>query len=762
MSITLSQRFNIKTNTRAFVGVAVPVYVTSPDMVALLSSETAIDCYIGVGSPTTRTQVKVGNWDSGDLLDNFIFAWVWVPGRLADKDLICEIRVGEVPEPLVLEAFSTPISFDTGDECGPTGPADGAYIVSTVNSAGTRLDVDGEWVHGHCTRVPVDSWMRDNGEDANPVTHVAVSTPYPGGNSNYENPYLLYSTDDGDSWRIWPKFFVENGSSDYYNPIIGDPDPGSSSLFNSDCTLAIMPDGNLLVMWRSATVELDRVVISPAVSSPTLANCTVGSVTQPTLDESYLDLTPLHPAPTGRNFITPTIAYENDILYLFFIMWEENEIPTGRIGVKMRSTDGGVTFTDPVKIFDYGPGKPFFENVWHIGISPEKINGYWWMLASPSIGLNVDWDGDDQNEFRLIRSPSLANWETTSEVDHSFFLDRDGGTATVPFVYQGHLFLASDGETVRVYAHTNDGTDWQQYVADANITARTLTDAEWWGLGLVTAVLTAPAPLLFVDAEFGPETIADLGRDAVAVTPQGTPDDLGRGLNGGVRCAEAGESYVTGATVANKHEGLWIEIDITIPEDYAGAAAPLLMDRSATGGSADFGRNAVPLRIVMRPNFDVTLRGNTDANAHQLVIADFDDETPRRLLLTMTHEATLQMTSSGQDITTLWSEGSFIASDGTPSPINTVASAGNNRISFGGSNPTLSIWDNADVVIHAVRVFSSGSSTVGAMMNGRGHNITGAGYGTGVPVVRTLAFPFVRGGSGSRSTRSLSRPVSSK
>lgn len=755
------QRFALNAKQRACTGAYVFVPVAHADMVAGLTSETAIDCYIGVGFPNKRTAVRVLNWSSG-LLDDFIFAKVFIPARWTRTDLVCEIRVGGVPTPMTLESLSTQITLATGDNCGPNGATDGQFITHTIDSAGGRADPNREWVHGQVMRVPAGSWMLDNGEDENVVTHVAISTPYPGLNDDHENPYLLYSTDEGDSWRIWYTFFVENGSSDYYNPIHGDPDPGDGNRFNSDVGLAYNETtGDLVCIFRGGSVSNitpSRIVISPAVGSPTLANATVSALSVPTMPD-YSALIPDYSG--GNHFITPTLARENGILYCFFGAASTTDATTTRSVIRVQSDDDGATFTAPAIVLTYGPGLPYYEDLWHIGLSSEKIDGYWWLLGSAKGTGSTPGFSGVVGEARLFRARSLANWENEYEADHQYLVDRTGSSVTITTCYQGNIFLGSDESTVRMSMFMHDGSRYDWFCKDISLTPETMAAADWWGSSRVSASNASPTPIAFVDLEFGPSTPTDLSRNDGTVTLLNSPavvgGGIGSGVGGGIKCTAANSCMQIAATLAGTSVDFFVEADIETDsdEDTTQALLPIWCDRSATAptsGGSTLSRENVPLRCRLGPDFaEWTLQNNASSNH------DMDGDITAvggvwsRRMKVLCDRIESPVPTVTQDISSIWIEGQLAASDATPAALGTLGTAGNNRFTVGGWNPAALTSAESGTTVYQFFACSggyAGDGDYGFISNGD----------SGRPIARGIELPrTITPGVGSSLTQSLIR-----
>lgn len=316
-----------------------------------------------------------------------------------------------------------------------TSPATNAHVGPTIDVSDGRGNTQAAnpyWVHPHIVKVPTSgpgSWMRkvtDAGEST--VTHIRVDTPYPGANDDYENPYLLYSTDDGDTWAEWPGDI---------NPIA--IRPADAADFHSDpCAVINKITGDLLVFYRLTTAgtpntyALQRIQVTAGAS---LTTASVGTASTPTIQS------------TGQ-FLAPTCLYQGERLFLFYV---ENAT-TGAI-YREWSDDDGVTWAGRQLVIDpiAATGDGEFDHVrrwWHGQATGPVGDWYYYALTEypgevPPVGQSA--------AVRIFRSRDLTRWEPARRL--ALVAGTSGAFNAAdnycPGVFEdsaGNLFLFSSGD----------------------------------------------------------------------------------------------------------------------------------------------------------------------------------------------------------------------------------------------------------------------------------------------------------------------------
>ena len=191
--------------------------LTDPDMLAVIDDDSCIQATLADGTPLdtvviARTAVKLE------------FAIAWQPSTQDETTI--HIYAGKRRLSFVFRDFGPPVQTPAAAHNGPNW------------TTGRTIDPTNQSVHPHVIRVPAGSWMASDGAGGT-VTHVRVDTPFPGGDDQYENPSLAYSTDNGLTWAEWPGVT---------NPITASPGDGDD--FLSDACLTILPSGALRCYYR--------------------------------------------------------------------------------------------------------------------------------------------------------------------------------------------------------------------------------------------------------------------------------------------------------------------------------------------------------------------------------------------------------------------------------------------------------------------------------------------------------------------------------
>lgn len=312
-----------------------------------------------------------------------------------------------------------------------------------VYNTGTPMD---EWVHPNVMRVDNltgnAKWLtyKDAAEataTVGTITHIRIDTPFPGGNDDWENPYLLYSTDNGLTWAEF---------SAALNPV--EPWPGGTG-FNSDPCFAITSTGALRVFVRQTTDGVSQTLYYRDVTGTHVGDATASART----------------AATGTTgWTAPSIVKSGSTWYLFY----RSAGPVRR----MSSTDEGATWSgdqEVLKANATADGLEYDFKYWH-GSVVGPIGGYYYATYSEN---NSGAATDGNTRFRLWRSASVDGpWEAAHPE-----LVRFGTGIAATTVYQGCLFEKTDGTLGFIMSGQNTGVYKVGVVSSVSLASGQAIDA---------------------------------------------------------------------------------------------------------------------------------------------------------------------------------------------------------------------------------------------------------------------------------------------
>lgn len=320
----------------------------------------------------------------------------------------------------------------------PTPTTDVGPLMTFEDGRGsTRPSPEREWVHPNGFQVPAGSWMKylDAAEAATgvgSVTHVRIDTPFPNFADNYENPHLLYSTDYGATWALWPAF------PRYIDPWSGDG-------YNSDTCCTIKADGSLYAAWRwfkSSIATKDapgRNVWEYQIISGTNLTDAVKTVTAAATIPTY-------------EWLAPSIVQHGGLWHAFVVeTWDDALAATGEV-LRWTSDDEGVTWTHagtaiaPVLTAEADTG--IRERFWH-GSVTGPFDGWFFALYS----VNDSGTSGGNASFRVWRSQDLLTWERS---DRYMMTYGEAGSIASMRHYQGSIIRQGASYAVLFSGYDND------------------------------------------------------------------------------------------------------------------------------------------------------------------------------------------------------------------------------------------------------------------------------------------------------------------
>jgi len=296
-------------------------------------------------------------------------------------------------------------------------------------TTGLAEDPTDQSTHPNVMRVPTGSWMKDDGA-AGVVTHIMVDTPMYNANDDYENPSLMYSTDEGVTWAEWPGVT---------NPIVPFPGGGSGN-YNSDPYLVIKSDGSLYVGYRKTLS-----------STTTTYNYRIVTGTNLT-DDVVVAAEATSTIPDSKIPVSPTIYnVSDDLWYLFGGEFEVGDVVSGRQVWRWSSIDEGVTWTDPIVVI-YDTDERIAGH-WHGGQVIALGDYYYCAWGEVRSALSAI----PQHAFRLFRSTDLESWEPCNNM-----IMETLPTWADDFFYEVCLFLTSDNLVVAMFSAVHDNAGQEE------------------------------------------------------------------------------------------------------------------------------------------------------------------------------------------------------------------------------------------------------------------------------------------------------------
>jgi hypothetical protein len=336
----------------------------------------------------------------------------------------------------------TESSFITGQSAPAdraTGPAAPQYTF-TKNASGLDPFLSNDWINPVVLDVwslPSGHWLKkitDGGGEV--ITHIRIDTPYPSSQDIYENPCLLYSTDNGDTWIIWPNY---NAGSfvlalDYAQPY-------ADVRHLADCFAFLLNDGvTLRCCWfrRSPTPPDTYHLTYVDITGSSLTSSSASSLVKPPLAQRHQVAYGSVVKRNGSYVMfggTPSVAAASPIK-----KWISTDGSNWRFkGIAIaRNSDGLVT--------------------WHCSCSG-PYNGFYYMVA------NQIASGQTGGNTTIYRSTDLDSWEYNT----SLLIDR--GVSSPAWcnngLYKPHLYQKTNGDLRVIVGGLQ--TNWATGVATVDL-----------------------------------------------------------------------------------------------------------------------------------------------------------------------------------------------------------------------------------------------------------------------------------------------------
>lgn len=388
--------------------------------------------------PVTLGDIVVTHLQSGEVLPHAIVAntvdrlrfavGLRSPSRTTETQRI-RVVITDTSEahPGYLDWVSGGIT-NSGDYIGPVVPIIDGLGATSPSSP------DSLWVHPNVLRVPDTSWMRfkdaaERDAGVGTVTHIRIDTPYPPADSEqYENPYLLYSTDDGWTWHEW--------RTDW-NPI--NPWPGAGH-YTSDPCFTFKADGSLYCLFNSTQGRRARVV-----TGTHLGDATPGAAFAPTMVSGW----------------SPSIIQVEGVWYCF-------QRVTGGSVTRQQSVDEGVTWTDStlaIMAQTTDGGSLFTRSYWHGSVVGPFADGYYYATFSENAWGNANMGNGNVRLFRAL-NPLDGSWQAARNVTL-----RYGGSGSIAAStwYQPVLFQRTDGSVAVMATGLSAGNTYRAAIHNLTI-----------------------------------------------------------------------------------------------------------------------------------------------------------------------------------------------------------------------------------------------------------------------------------------------------
>lgn len=453
----------------------------------------------------------------------------------------------------------------------------GYTVYDEQAESGNSIASNVKFVHPFVCKVPEGSWARNL--DANlrgEVTHLIADTPYPGNNTDYENPVLFYSADNCKT-----RYPVPSPSIPW--PIDGVPASGS----NKDVCVFFLPEsGDVVVSWKNPVDEAKFARISgthltDAAIDSEWSNASVNAdvSSEFVLSNSYIALTD----DRVRAFFTSPAPNDSDGCGSIYYRDTEN------------FTDGAsAVWTTETRIAL--AGGEYDRGWWHGGICHDGkggplSDGYYYLPYTEGKAGIVATFHDDKSHVRVFRSRSIDGpWEPSLD-----FLIEGGADLAVDGLYMCTINESDGGEQFAVYSmRGSDGfyTVGRHWV---DLQARTVPKAtafnQGWGS---SSGYDSDSPLLAA-IDFQRGLLVDASPNSNDASLVGSPTHtIGDGveLNGTSQNIVIGSSDLLGGESYVDIGGLF-----TFPASLTGGTQGVLFDDNpGSGGSFEYG-----LRFLVDP-----------------------------------------------------------------------------------------------------------------------------------------------------------------
>lgn len=205
-----------------------------------------------------------------------------------------------------------------------------------------------------------------------------VMTPYPDGNDHYENPSIVVSN-SGTDWQVPERL---------ENPLT--PLPGDDKEHGSDPELVYNPTGNRLELWYRYTYKTNLVPGGSYDSTDKIFRIVSYNGIDWFRPEKMISFD------TNYECLSPAIIIENGTYKMWYVSCIDNIFQC----MYTRSTDGGITWSNPVKI---NLNLPYPYVPWHIDVV-HTDSGYEIVLCSES--------NEDTLEGKNVR---VLFWNTSKD-----------------------------------------------------------------------------------------------------------------------------------------------------------------------------------------------------------------------------------------------------------------------------------------------------------------------------------------------------------
>jgi hypothetical protein len=357
-----------------------------------------------------------------------------------------------------MESWNAPV-VAPASTLGPT--------VVASDGLGHTISESDSWVHPNVYKVPADSWMRflDAAEvaaGAGSVTHIRIDTPYSGG-IQYENPYLLYSADNGATWAPWPA--EELNPLDAFPGVVGPPASGN---FNSDPCALFLPSGTLRAFHREWNNGSPKLFYND-VTGTNLSDAVAAAQVEATVESPAI-------------FAAPSMVWYRGVAYMFASEQSGYSPNMGTMVNRWQSTDNGATWS--TKTVALAGGGDAFTGQWHGSVSG-PINGWYYRIGSETAYNTEPWNNGVGADLRLHRSRDLVSWEAAKELA----ITRGSAAWCALTLYQACITEHSDGTTWVYFSGSPVGNAPYKVsrVQLSGIRAvRTVSEAVWLGCGYTT------------------------------------------------------------------------------------------------------------------------------------------------------------------------------------------------------------------------------------------------------------------------------------
>lgn len=533
-----------------------------------------------------------------------------------------------------------------------------ALSLSYTTAGGAKT----ESIHPEVLLVPAGSWMKDVDGSDGTVTHVMVDTPYPGWDNDYENPSLMYSTDDGATWVEWPGLT---------NPI--DAFPGGAD-FNSDPGMAILASGDLRVFYRPNIAGVSSIVYRDVSGDDLTNNVVIAAEAACTFPVD------------GELPRSPSIIKASAALWYCYGQGDD-DANCGPI-IRWQSVDEGVNWTDKATVIAVTGG----ENVdayWH-GQMAGPFGGWYYAIWSEGRGTtDIISSNGDVRMFRS-RDPAFGSYEPGL----AFVVARGGAPPTwaEDALYKPSIFEKSDGTLGVIFSGVDSGAP-----NTANVgRIATVPQSAWTtstialGHGRTTAAETEDTEVATWDcAEGGGSGLNDLTANSHTLTVIGAPTYTAN--TGYVFLQTGADRLDADFTLNSLGNDFLIEVEFTVPATVDQTANHVILgDCAAVQGLRFIFVKDTGKTVVACTNTDTTAYSNASANP------DVRDGAK--------HCAVIEYKSSAS-LLRYYIDGAFVA--GYAVAANKAIRDTSGAFSLAGLQGLTAGAQYADITIHRCRVASS-------------------------------------------------------